>query len=103
MNPIITTTGLTKRYKSVTALNDCTVTVPEGRICALIGPNGAGKTTLLRLLAGQAQPASGTASVLGSPPREDPAFLADIAATSPRTSRCTGGCPRPTTSASART
>jgi ABC-2 type transport system ATP-binding protein len=78
MNPIITTTGLTKRYKSVTALKDCTVTVPEGRICALIGPNGAGKTTLLRLLAGPAQPASGTASVFGSAPREDPAFLADI-------------------------
>jgi ABC-2 type transport system ATP-binding protein len=78
MNPIIKTTGLTKRYKGVTALNDCTVTVPEGRICALIGPNGAGKTTLLRLLAGQAQPASGTVSVLGSPPREVPAFLADI-------------------------
>jgi len=78
MNPAITTTGLTKRYKRVTALSGCTVTVPEGRICALIGPNGAGKTTLLRLLAGLSQPSSGSAHVLGAAPRQDPAFLAEI-------------------------
>jgi ABC-2 type transport system ATP-binding protein len=78
MNPMITTTGLTKRFRKVTALNDCSVTVPEGRICALIGPNGAGKTTLLRVLAGLSRPTSGSASVLGSAPRQDPAFLAEI-------------------------
>jgi ABC-2 type transport system ATP-binding protein len=78
MNPMIRTTGLTKRFRKVTALNDCTVTVPEGRICALIGPNGAGKTTLLRLLAGLSQPTSGSAEVLGEAPRQDPAFLAEI-------------------------
>lgn len=44
------TSGLTKRYRRVTALSDCTISVPEGRISALVGPNGAGKTTLLRLL-----------------------------------------------------
>ena len=74
----IQTSGLTKRYGKVTALNDCTVSVPEGRICALIGPNGAGKTTLLRLLAGLARPTAGQATVNGSTPRQDPAFLADI-------------------------
>ena len=47
----IETTGLAKRYRRVTALSDCTISVPEGRISALVGPNGAGKTTLLRLLA----------------------------------------------------
>ena len=51
MTLVIETSGLTKRYRKVTALTDCTVSVPEGRISALIGPNGAGKTTLLRLLA----------------------------------------------------
>ena len=56
---VIETRGLTKRYRRVTALSDCSVTVPEGRICALVGPNGAGKTTLLRLLAGLARPTSG--------------------------------------------
>jgi len=74
----IETTGLTKRYGKVTALSGCTVSVPEGRICALIGPNGAGKTTLLRLLAGLSRPTAGQVTVNGTTPRQDPAFLADI-------------------------
>ena len=78
MTPAIETRGLTKRYRRVTALSDCTVTVPEGRISALVGPNGAGKTTLLRLLSGLASPTSGRAAILGGAPRQDPAFLAEI-------------------------
>jgi ABC-2 type transport system ATP-binding protein len=78
MTPAVTTTGLTKRYGKVTALDNCSVTVPEGRICALIGSNGAGKTTLLRLLAGLARPTAGRAAVNGTPPRQAPEFLADI-------------------------
>jgi len=76
--PAIETHGLTKRYPRVTALSDCTISVPEGRISALVGPNGAGKTTLLRMLAGLARPTGGTAAVLGGAPRQDPAFLAEI-------------------------
>jgi ABC-2 type transport system ATP-binding protein len=79
MNTAIETERLSKRYRRVSALTDCTVSVPEGRICALVGPNGAGKTTLLRMLAGLAGPTSGTVSVLHGAPRQDPAFLADIA------------------------
>jgi ABC-2 type transport system ATP-binding protein len=75
---VIETRGLSKRYRRVTALSECTISVPEGRICALIGPNGAGKTTLLRLLAGLARPAAGEVSVLGSRPGPDPSFLAEI-------------------------
>jgi ABC-2 type transport system ATP-binding protein len=74
----IETHALSKRYRGVSALTECTVTVPEGRVSALVGPNGAGKTTLLRLLAGLASPTGGTASVLGGAPRQDPAFLAEI-------------------------
>jgi ABC-2 type transport system ATP-binding protein len=76
--PAIETCGLTKRYPRVTALSDCSITVPAGRISALVGPNGAGKTTLLRMLAGLARPTGGTAAVLGGAPRQDPAFLAEI-------------------------
>jgi ABC-2 type transport system ATP-binding protein len=72
MTPVIETVGLTKRYRRVAALSNCTISVPEGRISALVGPNGAGKTTLLRLLAGLAAPTGGRAEVLGGPPREDP-------------------------------
>src|SRR5690349_20861212 len=74
----IETHELSKRYRRVSALTECSVAVPEGRVCALVGPNGAGKTTLLRLLAGLARPTGGTASVLGGAPRQDPAFLAGI-------------------------
>jgi ABC-2 type transport system ATP-binding protein len=83
--PAIKTSGLTKRYRRITALNDqvtaldhCSITVPQGRISALVGPNGAGKTTLLRLLAGLARPSGGSALVLGAAPRQDPAFLASV-------------------------
>jgi ABC-2 type transport system ATP-binding protein len=76
--PAIETCGLTKRYPRVTALSDCSITVPAGRISALVGPNGAGKTTLLRMLAALARPTGGTAAVLGGAPRQDPVFLAQI-------------------------
>jgi ABC-2 type transport system ATP-binding protein len=78
MTTVIETSGLTKRYRRVTALSDCTVSVPEGRISALVGSNGAGKTTLLRLLTGLAAPTAGSAVVLGGAPRQDPAYLAEI-------------------------
>jgi ABC-2 type transport system ATP-binding protein len=78
MSLAVETSGLTKRYRRITALSDCTITVPEGRISALVGPNGAGKTTLLRLLSGLAYPSGGSALLLGHAPRQDPAFLASI-------------------------
>jgi ABC-2 type transport system ATP-binding protein len=76
--PAIATSGLSKQYRTVTALSDATITVPQGRVSALLGPNGAGKTTLLRLLTGLAQPTSGSVTVLGSTPGQDPAYLASI-------------------------
>jgi ABC-2 type transport system ATP-binding protein len=78
MSTAIETHELSKRYRRASALTECTVTVPEGRVCALIGPNGAGKTTLLRILAGLARPTGGSALVLDGEPRQDPAFLAEI-------------------------
>ena len=77
-SPVIRTRSLSKRFGRVTALNDCTIDVPAGRICALVGPNGAGKTTLLRLLTGLARPSAGEVTVLGGHPRQDADFLARI-------------------------
>jgi ABC-2 type transport system ATP-binding protein len=74
----VETRGLTKRYGQRAALLDCTIEVPDGSICALVGANGAGKTTLLETLAGLRAPTSGVALVDGQPPRQDPAFLAEI-------------------------
>jgi energy-coupling factor transporter ATP-binding protein EcfA2 len=76
MTDVIETSGLTKRYRRVTALSDCTVSVPEGRISALVGPNGAGKTTLLRLLTGLAAPTAGDRP--GIPGSRAPPCLVDV-------------------------
>ena len=101
MTTVIKTRGLTKHYRRVTALSDCTITVPDGRISALIGPNGAGKTTLLRLLAGLARPTAGELAVWAvSPDRTLRSW--PRSASSPRRYRCTSASPRTITSASAR-
>jgi ABC-2 type transport system ATP-binding protein len=62
---LVDTHGLTKRYRQVTALDDCTLSVLRGEVFGLLGPNGAGKTTLLRLLLGFLQPTEGHATVDG--------------------------------------
>ena len=41
MTPAVTTTALTKRYGKVTALADCSIAVPEGRMAALISAAAA--------------------------------------------------------------
>ena len=72
------TRKLGKRFGSLWALRDCSVTVPAGSVSALIGPNGAGKTTLVHLLAGLSSASSGQAFVFGRVPGEDTRFLSDI-------------------------
>jgi ABC-2 type transport system ATP-binding protein len=74
----VDTAGLGKRYGSLWALQDCSVTVPAGRVTALIGPNGAGKTTLLKILAGLSRPSAGEVTVLGRRPGQDAGFLDSI-------------------------
>ena len=53
---LVETRSLTKSYRDVTALDDCTLGVERGEVFGLLGPNGAGKTTLLRLLMGFLKP-----------------------------------------------
>lgn len=59
----VETISLTKRYRRLTALADCTLGVERGEVFGLLGPNGAGKTTLLRLLLGYLRPTSGRATI----------------------------------------
>jgi ABC-2 type transport system ATP-binding protein len=63
----VTVAGLSKRYGAVTAVDDVTFELAEGRVTAFLGPNGAGKTTTLRLVLGLARPSSGRALVGGVP------------------------------------
>jgi ABC-2 type transport system ATP-binding protein len=74
----IETSGLGKRYRKNWALQDCSFTLPEGRIAALVGPNGAGKSTLLRMLAGLSRPSAGEIRLGGRPPNNTPEVLSRI-------------------------
>lgn len=65
--PLLTVSGLTKRYGETTALDIDELAVPRG-VTGLLGPNGAGKTTLLGLLLGLHPPSSGSLTVLGLDP-----------------------------------
>ena len=61
----IETTGLTRRFKDMTAVDDVNVIVDQGEIFGLLGPNGAGKSTFISMLCTILKPTSGTAKVEG--------------------------------------
>ena len=70
--------GLSKRYGRRTALSDCYLAVPPGRVVGLVGPNGAGKTTLLLIAVGMLPPTAGRIEVLGGRPASGAAQLAKV-------------------------
>ena len=85
MSPLVRARGLSKRFGSVTALDNVNLEIGQGRIVGLIGPNGAGKTTALKALLGLT-PFEGELEVLGRDPRrdrhnvmQDVCFIADVA------------------------
>src|SRR5256886_3017861 len=65
MTAAIQTHDLTKRYRSVRALDHVNLEVQEGAVYALVGPNGAGKTTGIKILMNLIGATSGEATVLG--------------------------------------
>lgn len=66
--------GVTKRFGATTAVDNMSITIPDGAFVVLLGPSGAGKTTTLRLIAGLEQPDAGDILIAGrSVARETPA------------------------------
>jgi ABC-2 type transport system ATP-binding protein len=61
----IETDQLTRAFGSLIAVDQLTLSIPEGSVFGFLGPNGAGKTTTVRMLAALIAPTSGTAVVAG--------------------------------------
>lgn len=64
--------NLTKKYGTLVALNNVSLTVQSGEIVGLIGPNGAGKSTLMKTIVGILRPTSGAIKVGGYDIVQDP-------------------------------
>jgi branched-chain amino acid transport system ATP-binding protein len=64
--PLLRVERVSRRFGGLLAVDDVSLTAPQGRITALIGPNGAGKTTLFALISGFLRPSSGAIRYAGS-------------------------------------
>jgi ABC-2 type transport system ATP-binding protein len=72
--------ALTKRYGTVTAVDDLSFIVPPGRVTGFLGPNGAGKTTTMRMILGLDLPNRGSVRVCGRQYHDLPAPLFEVGA-----------------------
>jgi branched-chain amino acid transport system ATP-binding protein len=65
MSAFLEVSGITMRFRGLTAVDGFSATLERGRIYGLIGTNGAGKTTLINILSGQLKPTAGRAHLDG--------------------------------------
>ncbi|MCO5216939.1 MAG: ABC transporter ATP-binding protein [Thermomicrobiales bacterium] len=70
--------SVSKRYKTTVALDDLSLSVPEGAIFGLVGQNGAGKSTAIRILLGLIRASSGSVSLFGGAGHKRVSFLPDV-------------------------
>ncbi|HMO34454.1 MAG TPA: sugar ABC transporter ATP-binding protein [Gemmatales bacterium] len=71
MIPLLEVRSISKSYPGVQALQDVSLSVQPGIVCAIVGENGAGKSTLMKIIAGVEQPDRGTLVWAGSPVKFD--------------------------------
>ena len=67
MSDLLVTDSVSKNFGNFRALNEVSISVPEGSIFGLLGPNGAGKTTLIRIINQITMPDSGAVYLDGEP------------------------------------
>jgi ABC-2 type transport system ATP-binding protein len=72
---MISLRDVTVRYGRTVALDNLTLDLPPGKIYGLLGRNGSGKTTLLSVIAAYLRASSGTITVDGADPFENPAVM----------------------------
>ncbi|MDR0430288.1 MAG: ABC transporter ATP-binding protein [Tannerellaceae bacterium] len=65
---VIETEKITKKFKTLTALDNISIRVGEGEIYGFLGLNGAGKTTLIRILLAMIKPTGGMVKIFGNKP-----------------------------------
>ena len=70
--------NVTKTFGDFTALNNLSLTVPQGAVYGLVGPNGAGKSTAIRHLTGVYRQDSGSVLMEGQKIYENPAIKSAI-------------------------
>ena len=70
--PAVALDRLTRRFGTLTAVDDLTFEVEPGELFGIVGPDGAGKTTTLRMLAGVLRPTEGSVRVAGVDVGVDP-------------------------------
>jgi len=76
---IIETENLTKKYDSLTAVDNLNLKINEGEIYGLLGPNGAGKTTTILMMLGLSEPTSGSVHIAGYNSTREPIMVKRIA------------------------
>ncbi len=65
MDKVLSTNGLTKKYKRHLAVNGVNMNIERGDIYGFVGENGSGKTTIIRLITGLIFPDSGSFELFG--------------------------------------
>ena len=58
--------NVTKKYGSITAVNDISFDVKDGEVVGFLGPNGAGKSTTMNMLTGYIEPTQGQIIINGN-------------------------------------
>ena len=84
MEYAIKTTGLTKKYKEITAVDDLNLEIKNGELFSLLGVNGAGKTTTIKMLSTLTLPTTGDAVVSGESIISSPNLVKERIGVSPQ-------------------